>query len=197
MEIPPYRRPTARAVGRATWEAASTFLRKAGTIILATSLVLWVLLHFPVATPPAGMTDAQAASYQTEHSAAGMMGKGLEPVFAPLGFDWQINVALVGSLAARAVFISTLALTTASDNEQALPERLQTLERPDGTPVFDAATVAALLIFFVYALQCLSTVAVLRRETNSWRWPAVAMGSMFLLAYVGALIAHTATMVVT
>ena len=132
MEIPPYRRP-ARAVGRATWEAASTFLRKAGSIILATSLVLWVLLHFPVATPPAGMTDAQAASYQTEHSAAGMIGKGLEPVFAPLGFDWQINVALVGSLAAREVFISTLALTTASDNEQALPERLQTLERPDGT----------------------------------------------------------------
>lgn len=197
MELPPYRRPTAGAVGRATWEAASAFLRKAGTIILFTSLLLWMALHLPSVTPPPDLTEAQATSYEMEHSIAGDLGKALEPVFRPLGFDWQTNVALVGSLAAREVFVSTLAMTTASDSEAALPERLQALDHPDGTKVFDAPTVAALLVFFVYALQCLSTVAVLRRETNSWRWPAIAMGSMFALAYVGALVAHTVTAAVT
>ncbi len=197
MELPPYRLPTVRAVLRAMWDAAWAFLRKAGTIILAASIVLWMLLHLPVVEPPPGLSEAEATSYQMENSIAGRIGTGLEPVFAPLGFNWQINVALLGSLAAREVFVSTLALTTASDSEDALPERLQTLERPDGTPLFDAPTVAALLVFFVYALQCLSTVAVLRRETNSWRWPLFAMGSMFVLAYTAALVAHTITAAVT
>lgn len=192
MELPPYRRPTLEAVLLHVWEGAWSFIRKAGTIILVATMGLWVLLNVPASRPPAGLDEAQAASYQMEHSIAGGVGKALEPVFSPLGFEWRTNVAILGSLAAREVFVSTLSITTASSSEDALPERLQALEHPDGTKVFDAATVGALLVFFVYALQCLSTVAVLRRESNSWKWPTLAVGSMFALAYVAALIARTA-----
>jgi len=197
MELPPYRRPTLRAVLRQTWEGAWSFVRKAGTIILASSLVLWVLLNVPSSTPPQGMAPAQQESYQLEHSAAGAMGKAMEPAFAPLGFEWRTNVALVGSLAAREVFVSTLAMTTGNNDDSSLPDRLHELRNDDGTPVYDAATVAALLVFFVYALQCMSTVAVLRRETNSWKWPAIAFSSMFVMAYVAALIARLVVGAVT
>ena len=190
LELPPYRVPTLRSVLLHVWDGAWSFIRRAGTIILLTSAVLWALLRFPDSTPPASDTAAEAASYRMEHSAAGAVGKALDPVFAPLGFEWRTNVALVGSIAAREVFVSTLALTTASQDEASLPDRLHELRDDDGDRVYDGATVAALLVFFVYALQCLSTVAVLRRETNSWRWPMVAVTSMFALAYVGALVAR-------
>lgn len=191
LELPPYRRPTAKSVLIAVQDAAKSFLRKAGTIILLTSMALWALFTFPQVKAPDRLTGAEATSYQLEHSAAGRLGKALEPVFEPLGFDWQVNVALVGSLAAREVFVSTLAQTTAADGERALPDRLDDLRDGDGSLVFAGATVTAILIFFVYALQCFSTMAVLRRETATWRWPLVAFGSMFGLAYVGALAAHT------
>ena len=197
MELPPYRRPTLKAVLMQTWEGAWSFIRKAGTIILASSLVLWLLLNISFASPPAGLTEPEAAGYELEHSIAGYAGKGLGPVFDPLGFDWRTNIAVIGSLAAREVFVSTLALSTAADSEDALPDRLSELRDDDGDKIYDAATVAAILIFFVYALQCFSTVAVLRRETNSWRWPGIAFGSMFVLAYVGALIARLVVHVVT
>ena len=121
----------------------------------------------------------------------------LEPVFGVLGFDWRTNVAIIGSLAAREVFVSTLAVTTAAESEDSLPHRLAELRDADGDPVYDGPTVAALLVFFVYALQCMSTVAVLRRETNSWRWPLIGVGSMLALAYVAALIARTVVTVVS
>lgn len=191
MELPPYRRPSLRAVLLHVWDGAWSFIRKAGTIILVTTIGLWVLLNVPSSTPPAGLNEAQAASYEMENSIAGNIGKAMEPVFAPLGFEWRTNVAILGSLAAREVFVSTLSITTAAESEDALPDRLEALEHPDGTKVYDAATVGALLVFFVYALQCLSTVAVLRRESNSWKWPMLALGSMFALAYVAALGTHT------
>lgn len=197
MELPPYRRPTLRAVLLQTWDGAWSFIRKAGTIILASSLVLWLLLNISFGSAPPNATETQRSSYQIEHSIAGYMGKGLEPVFSPLGYDWRTNVAIIGSLAAREVFVTTLALTTAARDEGALPDRLREVRDDNGKKVFDAATVAAMLVFFVYALQCMSTVAVLRRETNSWRWPALAFGSMFVLAYVGALVARTVVGVVT
>jgi ferrous iron transport protein B len=197
LELPPYRLPTLRSVALQVWDGAWSFIRKAGTIILVTTIALWALLRFPATEPPAGLDTAQAAAYQMERSVAGRMGTALEPVFAPLGFEWRTNVALIGSLAAREVFVSTLAITTAAEDEESLPDRLGELRDADGRPVYDAATVAALLVFFVYALQCLSTVAVLRRETNSWRWPLIAFGSMFALAYVGAFIARTITLAVT
>jgi ferrous iron transport protein B len=193
MELPPYRLPTAKAVLLHVWEGAWSFLRKAGTIILLVTVVLWAMLSLPRSTPPEGADDTSASAAQIEQSIAGSLGKALEPVFAPLGFDWRTNVAIIGSLAAREVFVSTLAVTTASDSDESLPDRLRELTNDDGTPVYDPPTVAALLVFFVYALQCLSTVAVLRRESNSWKWPVVALTSMFGLAYAAALLAHTVT----
>lgn len=190
MELPPYRWPTVRGIALHVWDGVWAFLRKAGTIIFATSLVLWLMLNFPHSTPPGGLSAAEEQSYQMEHSIGGRIGAAMEPVFGPLGFEWRTDVAILGSLAAREVFVSTLAITTASESDDNLPDRLGALRREDGTAVYDGATVAALLVFFVYALQCFSTVAVLRRETNSWKWPAVAVSSMFVMAYLGALIAR-------
>jgi ferrous iron transport protein B len=190
MELPPYRRPRFRDIALGTWAGASSFIKKAGTVILVTSMGLWVLLHVPLTSAPKGMSEPQVASYKMERSVAGRLGKGLEPVFAPLGFDWRTNVAIIGSLSAREVFVSTLALTTASENETSLPETLRELRDERGRKIYDPPTVAALLVFFVYALQCLSTIAVLRRETNSWRCPTIAFTSMFAMAYLGALLAR-------
>jgi ferrous iron transport protein B len=190
MELPPYRRPRFRDIALGTWAGASSFIKKAGTVILVTSMGLWVLLHVPLTSAPKGLSERQVASYKMERSVAGRLGKGLEPVFAPLGFDWRTNVAIIGSLSAREVFVSTLALTTASENETSLPETLRELRDESGRKIYDPSTVAALLVFFVYALQCLSTIAVLRRETNSWRWPTIAFTSMFAMAYLGALLAR-------
>lgn len=197
MELPPYRMPSAKSVALYVWDGAWAFTRKAGTVILGVTALLWVLLNVPSVTPPPGLTDAQAASYRMEHSIAGRAGAAIEPVFAPLGFNWQVNVAMIGSLAAREVFVSTLAVTTASESEEALPERLQRLTDGEGRKVFTPPTVAAILVFFVYALQCLSTVVVLGRESNSRKWPAMAFGSMFAFAYVAALVAHTVVAAVT
>lgn len=197
MELPPYRVPTARSVALYVWDGAWAFARKAGTVILCVTALLWVMLNLPRVTAPPGLTPAQATSYEMEHSIAGRVGTALEPVFAPLGFNWQINVALLGSLAAREVFVSTLAISTASDGETALPQRLQSLTDAEGEPVFTPPTVAAILVYFVYALQCMSTVVVLRKESNSRRWPALAFGSMFAFAYIAAFIAHTVVAAIT
>ncbi len=196
MELPPYRRPTAKAVLLQAWDGAWSFIRKAGTIILITTVLLWALLNVPSRTAPDGLSPADAASYKMEHSVGGSMGKAMEPLFAPLGFDWRTNVAVLGSLAAREVFVSTLSITTAAGSERALPDRLHQLHHDDGSKVFDGPTVGAILVFFVYALQCLSTVAVLRRESNSWRWPLLALSSMFALAYLAALVTRVALLAV-
>lgn len=172
------------------YDGAASFVKKAGTVILVTSVVLWLLLQIPVSSAPKGLSEPQQASYKMERSIAGRAGKALAPVFSPLGFDWRTNVAIIGSLSAREVFVSTLSLTTASTDESSLPQTLRSLKHADGTKIYDPQTVAAVLIFFVYALQCLSTIAVLRRETNSWRWPTLAFTSMFAMAYGGALLAR-------
>ncbi len=194
MEMPPYRVPGIRLVLVQVWDAARYFLRKAGTIITGTAIVLWVLLNIPVVTPPLGLSEPEQASYQMENSIAGNVGKAIEPVFKPLGFNWQIDVALISSLAAREVFVSTLGQISAATSDDDLTTTLQTETYP-GTndKVYTPGTVAAILVFFVFALQCMSTIAVMRRETNSWRWPAFAFGYMFALAWIGGFIAYTLT----
>lgn len=193
MEMPPYRVPSFKMVLIQMWDSARFFLRKAGTIILGTSILMWILLHVPVVTPPDSIPPAQSVSYQLEHSIAGSAGRALEPVFEPLGFNWQTNVAIISSLSAREVFVSTLGQISAAedDSDQSIGEALASQTNPDGSKVYNSATVAALLVFFVFALQCMSTIAVMRRETNSWRWPAFAFGYMFVLAWTAGLIAHT------
>lgn len=195
MELPTYRWPTFRVWATQVYESAWAFLRRAGTIILLASVVLWVLLSFPRVDPPADMDEARAAAYALENSFAGRLGHAIEPAIEPLGFDWKIGVGLVASLAAREILVATLAqiyATEGADDEASpsLREALRSDRRPDGSLVFDPPTVGALLVFFVFALQCTSTIAIMKRETNSWRWPAFAFSYLFALAYCASFVTH-------
>jgi len=192
MELPPYRLPTAKLWLSQVRNSAWAFLRRAGTIILATSIVLWVLLTFPRTEPPADMSPEQVQRYALEHSFAGSAGKALEPLIAPLGFDWKIGVGLIASLAAREVIVATLGqIYAASDGETSLRAAVRADVDPrTGHKVFDPPMVAALLVFFVFALQCMSTLAIMRRETNSWRWPAFAFSYLLVLAYGSSFVTY-------
>jgi ferrous iron transport protein B len=201
MELPSYRLPTFSLWLSQVWGAAWAFLRRAGTIILLVSMLLWVLLTFPRLDPgprvdPGGFeSESSAASAALAHSFAGRAGHAIEPLIEPLGFDWKIGVGLIASLAAREVIVATLAqIYAASDEEASLRASIQADRRPDtGQPLFDPPTVAALLVFFVFALQCMSTLAIMRRETNSWRWPAFAFSYMLALAWIAAFAANRIT----
>jgi ferrous iron transport protein B len=193
LELPPYRVPPLSLLASQVWGAARAFLRRAGTIILAVSIALWFLLSFPRTAPPEGLPPAEGARFALEHSAAGRIGHALEPAIAPLGFDWKIGVGLVASLAAREVIVATLAQIYAASESDA--GGLRAAIRADRDPrtgrlVFTPASVAALLVFFVFALQCMSTLATMRRETNSWRWPAFAFGYLLALAYGASFVTH-------
>jgi ferrous iron transport protein B len=211
MEMPPYRIPTPRSVGIAMWEPTKAFLRKAGTIIMTATIAVWALTTFPIPSDQtleqAGVdpTDEVAVSaYTMENSVAGNIGRFVEPVFEPLGFDWRIDVALMGSLAAREVAVSSLGqMASASDPEAtedvktALEGWTYTQGPNQGEKVFTPATTVALILFFAFALQCLSTVAIMKRESGGWKWPAIAFSYMFVLAWVAAFIGHTITNLVT
>ncbi|MFA7265364.1 MAG: FeoB small GTPase domain-containing protein [Candidatus Nanopelagicales bacterium] len=148
---------------------------------------------------PVSPDEQVATSYQLQHSVAGSVGRAVEPVFAPLGFNWEINVALIASMSASEVFVSTLGQITAAqcDDDADITTSLQNDTNPDGKPVYSPGTVAAILVFFVFALQCMSTIAVMRRETNSRRWPLLAFCYMFALAWVGGFIANTVVTAIT
>jgi len=177
LEMPPYRMPTLRSLGLRLVDRSKVFLRRAGTVILAVSLVLWVLLHLPLhnGQPP-----------EIEHSFAGMIGNAVEPAIKPLGFNWKIGIGLISSLAAREVIVSTLGtiygVEGTGGESEGLRQRLQSELTPGGA--------VALLIFFAFAMQCMSTIAVVRRETGGWKWPALQFAYMTLLAYLGALITN-------
>jgi ferrous iron transport protein B len=192
MELPPYRLPSPKAMLAAMWSAAKVFLRKAGTIILATSLVLWALLNLPVREAQTrGMSATDSTAYVMNHSYAADVGRAIAPVFTPLGFDWRTDVALLGSLSAREVFVSTLGQVSAATDPANPRQALATMTDDHGHRVFTASTVIALMVYFMFALQCMSTIAVMRRETNSWRWPAFAFSYMFVLAWVMAFVARS------
>jgi len=192
MELPPYRVPTAKLLASQVARSAWAFLRRAGTIILAVSIALWCLLSFPRQPAPVGASPAEASRYALEHSLAGRAGHAIEPLIAPLGFDWKIGIGLIASLAAREVIVATLAqIYAASDQDTSLRAAIQRDVDPrTGEKVFDAPTVASLLVFFVFALQCMSTLAIMRRETNSWRWPAFAFSYLLALAYAASFATH-------
>ena len=202
MEMPPYRLPSPRSVLISVWEPAKHFLRKVGKIILVTTIALWVLLNLPThgdaELSAAGVdtgNNAAVSAYVLDHSYAASAGRFVEPVFAPLGFDWRINVGVLASLSAREVFVSTLGQVAAAQDPENPAGALQAMTVQDGPrageKLFTAPVLAALLVFFLYALQCMSTVGVMRRESGSWRWPAIAFGYMFVLAWMMALLAHT------
>jgi ferrous iron transport protein B len=193
LELPPYRIPPPRLVAYQVWGAARAFLRRAGTIILLVSIVLWVMLAFPRHQAAPGESAEAAGRAQVEQSIAGRIGHAIEPAIAPLGFDWKIGVGLVASLAAREVIVATLAqIYAVSDSDEgSLRDALRADADPrTGRPIFTPATVASLLVFFVFALQCTSTLAVMRRETNSWRWPLFAFGYLLALAYAASFVTY-------
>jgi ferrous iron transport protein B len=178
LELPEYRWPDPRNLALGLWERLKVFLRRVGTIILALMIVLWFLSSFPA--PPAG-ADGPAIQY----SFAGLIGRGLEQVFAPIGFNWQISLALVPGLAAREVAVGALgtvySLSATGDDVAAtlVPMIAQT---------WSLATALSLLAWYVFAPQCLSTLVVVRRETNSWRYPLLMAGYLFALAYLAAFV---------
>lgn len=208
MEMPPYQLPRLKTVVAEVWTAASAFLRKVTSIILVATVALWVLLNLPVRNETemaaAGVDtgdDAAVASYVLDHSYAASVGRAMEPVFAPLGFDWRINIGILSSLAARETFVATMGQVGASADPEDPTEALRQMKVQDGPhagrALFDAPTIAALLVFFMYALQCMSTVGVLRRESGSWKWPAIAFSYMFVLAWALAFAARTVVAALT
>jgi ferrous iron transport protein B len=207
MQLPSYRLPVWRNVWQTIWEKTSAFVLEAGKVILVASIVLWGLASYG---PSAKMVAAEAeatsiaqqqnldetatadlvAAYRIEASYAGHLGKFIEPVIRPLGFDWKIGIALITSFAAREVFVATMATiySIGSTNDEAtIHDRLAEARNPQtGAKVYTAATAASLLIFYVFALQCMSTIAVVRRETGGWKWPIVQFSFMGVLAYLGS-----------
>jgi len=180
MEMPRYQWPRARDIAIALWQRAWIFLRRAGTIIAMTTVVLWLLLSFPKA--PVGQS-------QVEYSVAGRIASGLEVVVEPIGFNHDIALALIPAMAAREVAVSAMATANAIDadgDEAAMAETLG--ERLQGK--WSLATALAFLAWFVFAPQCISTIAITRRETNGWKWPMFMVGYLFLLAYAAAGITY-------
>jgi ferrous iron transport protein B len=179
LELPEYRVPNMRNLVLGLWERTRIFLERVGTIILALMIVLWFLASFPA--PPPGATGPAI-----QYSIAGLLGRGLEYVFAPLGFNWQICVALVPGLAAREVAVSALGTVYAMSGSDEVASALSPVIKSS----WSLATGLSLLAWYVFAPQCLSTLAVVRRETNSWRYPLLMAGYLFVLAYVGAFITY-------
>ncbi len=212
MELPPYKRPVLRVVVRHMWDRAKLFLTRAGTVILGINILLWFCATYPrgaggeerfeaerAAVRAAGGGDAERAARLAEidareagerlrQSYAGRLGHAIEPVIAPLGFDWKIGVGIVASFAAREVFVSTISVVYNVGNADGedvgvgtLAQILGEQRRADGTRLYTPLLGVTLMVFYVFALQCVSTVAVVRRETNGWRWP------LFQWAYMGVL----------
>lgn len=213
LELPSYRTPDIRAALMLTLDRAKVFLRKAGSMILAISIVLWWLGAYPQSDPPmqavelreqaaavvegASELEAQAdeieARASVERSFLGRIGSTIEPVFEPLGYDRQLTIGVLASFAAREVFVSTMAIQiTGSDDveDDSIVERIATAQRDDGSPLFTPATSWSLLIFYILAMQCLPTLVVTAKEAGGWKWALLQLGWMSGLAYLGAAIAY-------
>lgn len=206
IELPEYRMPSIRNALLVGWDRAAAFVGNAGSVILLFSVFLWFLAYFPRASTDqlvdkwradhstVGAEDpaAQArwvASQQLEQSFAGRLGKAVQPVFAPLGFDWRLSVGVLNSFAAREVVVSTLAILYDSpDQDVGLLSSLRSATDADGNPTFTTPTCLSLLVFFVFAMQCFPTLAVIRRELGGWKWPLFQLGYMSSLAYLAALL---------
>jgi ferrous iron transport protein B len=225
MELPPYKRPLLKIVLRHMWDRSRLFLRRAGTVILGINILLWFMASYPrhaaVEQPFAAQRAAVQKSFSQTHASpeqqskalqridtaqagqrlrgsfAGQAGRLLQPLIAPLGFDWKIGIGIVSSFAAREVFVSTMSIVynvaEGADEDTHTKDLAQVLrqqKRPDGTPVYTTLTAITLMVFYVLALQCVSTVAVVRRETNSWKWPLFQWVYMGLLAWVFAFVTY-------
>ncbi|MFT3924834.1 MAG: ferrous iron transport protein B [Myxococcales bacterium] len=190
LELPPYRLPRLPDVLRMVWQRAKAFLTQAGTIILGCSVLLWLLLNFPrpSAEQLAGHTPTEQHSIALANSYGGRLGHTIEPVIAPLGFDWKIGVGIIGAFAAREVFVATMGVVYSAGDDvdeenQTLREKLREERTPDGQTAYTPLVGLSLMIFFALACQCMSTLAVVKRETHSYRWPAFLFVYMTVLAW--------------
>lgn len=192
MELPPYKIPSLKSVLLHTWERSRLFLKKAGTIILGVSIVLWFLATYP-------KIEHATPSEQLKHSFVGMTGQMIEPLIKPLGFDWKVGIGLIGSLLQREVFVSTMGTiyniqnSDQSNGSVSLKEQMRSDRNPvTGARTFTALTAICIMVYYVLAMQCMSTVAVMRRETNGWKWPLFQIGYMTSLAYGATFVVYHA-----
>ena len=195
LEMPVYKRPNLRNALLHTLEKAWIFIRQAGTVILLISVSIWVMSTYPKAEVPEGVPPEEAERIRLEHSVAGRVGKAMEPVIRPLGYDWQIGIGILSSFAAREAIISGLSVVyglgeEGAEEQSLLVDNLRKAKRDDGTPVFTPATCYSLLVFYVLAMQCLPTQAVTRVETGSWKWAGFQLLYMSILAYTAALVVY-------
>ena len=206
IEMPNYKLPLLRNVLFTVIEKTKSFVFEAGKIILSISILLWVLASngfgdkFNQAENIVSNTfyenqedyNNALSSYKLEHSILGNIGKSIEPIIKPLGYDWKIGIAIVTSFAAREVFVGTLATiySVESDKEETIKERMSNEIREDGKPLFGLASGISLMIFYAFAMQCMSTLAVVKKETNSWKWPTLQLIIMTFIAYLAALIVY-------
>jgi len=209
LELPPYRVPSPRTVGKVVWRRSADFVREAGGIILIATIAIWGLLTYPKASDELvqaspeyteaianGQPEDEAFSaVALQSSAAGRIGKAMEPIFEPLGFNWKMDIGLLGAFAAREVFVSTMGVVygvggEVDEDSARLHERMAEDKWSDGSPVWTPLTGLSVMVFFAFALQCLSTLAVLRKETFGWKWPLFITGWTFALAYVASLIVY-------
>lgn len=186
LEMPDYKMPALKSILLHMWERARLFLTRAGTVILGLSILIWAASTYP--------KSEGTASEQLAHSVAGKAGHLIEPVIKPLGYDWKIGIGLISSFAAREVFVNTMSViySVESENDDLMPlrQRLADEKRADGRPVFTPLVCLSLLVFYVFAMQCLSTVAIVRRETGGWKWPLFQLGYMTATAYVMSLLVY-------
>ena len=209
VEMPNYKMPQLKNVGLTVLEKTKSFVTEAGKIILAISVLLWLLASFGpgdnfsqaetiVKNELANQTleketiDAKVEAFRLEHSYIGLLGKAVEPVIRPLGYDWKIGIALISSFAAREVFVGSLATiySVGSEEETPIKNKMAQEKRSNGSPVFDFPTGISLLLFYAFAMQCMSTVAIVKKETNSWKWPLLQLGLMTFIAYISAFGAY-------
>ena len=209
LELPTYKMPVWRNVLITVWSKSSGFVIGAGKIILAISIILWVLGTFGmgekfnnaeeiVKTANPDLTDAELeneiTAYKLEYSFLGYMGQGIEPLVKPLGYDWKMGIGLISSFAAREVFVGTMATVYSlgdTDDELTIRQRMaQEINPNTGKPAYNLASGISLLLFYAFAMQCMATIAIVRKETDSWKWTFIQMIFMTGLAYVAALIAY-------
>ncbi len=207
VEMPNYKFPLIKNIGLIVWEKTKSFVTEAGKIILAISIILWILASFG---PGREFNEAENVfkqnysslnqieletkinSFKLENSYLGKMGKLIEPIISPLGYDWKIGIALISSFAAREVFVGTLATiyNVQSDKAETIKNKMASEMRENGKPVFNYATGISLMLFYAFAMQCMSTLAIVKKETNTWKWPMIQLFSMTLLAYIISLISY-------
>ena len=189
LEMPSYKRPALKSILLHMWERVTLFLKRAGTVILGLSILIWFASTYP--KTPGATPDQQLAN-----SFAGQAGHFIEPAIKPLGYDWKIGIGLISSFAAREVFVGTMGIVYAVDesedekNIQPIRERLRDERWPDGRRVYTPLVCLSLMVFYAFAMQCMSTLAVVRRETNSWKWPLFQLGYMTSTAYLLALLVY-------